>query len=200
MNQDGCQNEHCSVFCSGRGAERGQHQTESPGEETGQFIQRCRRTCRKDSDSTGRDTDSAEEEREVRGKTKINSFTVSPSTHRWPTVAWLCSSVHREFEETMDALQADIDQLESEKAELKQRINSQSKMTIDGLRGSGSSGIASIVTGIPGGKWSLSQCVNVFCSQLLQILYTSWREDRQQHNAVRRFNVRNLAAEWIQLE
>lgn len=52
----------------------------------------------------------------------------------------------------MDALQADIDQLESEKAELKQRINSQSKMTIDGLRGTGPSGIASIVTGIAGGE------------------------------------------------
>ncbi|XP_031435917.1 dynactin subunit 1 isoform X4 [Clupea harengus] len=57
----------------------------------------------------------------------------------------------KEFEETMDALQADIDQLESEKAELKQRINSQSKMTIEGLRGSPNSGIASIVTGITGG-------------------------------------------------
>ncbi|XP_031435915.1 dynactin subunit 1 isoform X3 [Clupea harengus] len=56
----------------------------------------------------------------------------------------------KEFEETMDALQADIDQLESEKAELKQRINSQSKMTIEGLRGSPNSGIASIVTGITG--------------------------------------------------
>lgn len=53
----------------------------------------------------------------------------------------------------MDALQADIDQLESEKAELKQRINSQSKMTIDGLRGTGPSGIASIVTGVAGGEW-----------------------------------------------
>lgn len=52
----------------------------------------------------------------------------------------------------MDALQADIDQLESEKAELKQRINSSSKMTIDGLRGSGQSGIASIVTGMSGGE------------------------------------------------
>uniref|UniRef100_A0A672I085 Dynactin subunit 1 n=1 Tax=Salarias fasciatus TaxID=181472 RepID=A0A672I085_SALFA len=56
----------------------------------------------------------------------------------------------KEFEETMDALQADIDQLEAEKAELKQRINSQSKMTMDGLRGSGTSGIASIVTGAAG--------------------------------------------------
>lgn len=53
----------------------------------------------------------------------------------------------------MDALQADIDQLESEKLELKQRINSQSKMTIDGLRGTGASGVASIVTGMAGGEW-----------------------------------------------
>ncbi|XP_063039650.1 dynactin subunit 1 [Engraulis encrasicolus] len=57
----------------------------------------------------------------------------------------------KEFEETMDALQADIDQLESEKAELKLRMNSQSKMTIEGLRGSPNSGIASIVSGITGG-------------------------------------------------
>lgn len=41
----------------------------------------------------------------------------------------------KDFEETMDALQADIDQLEAEKAELKQRLNSQSKRTIEGLRG-----------------------------------------------------------------
>ena len=70
----------------------------------------------------------------------------------------------REFEETMDALQADIDQLESEKAELKQRINSQSKMTIEGLRGSPNSGIASIVTGITGGERDcilLKSCVCV---------------------------------------
>ncbi|XP_008299114.1 dynactin subunit 1 [Stegastes partitus] len=60
----------------------------------------------------------------------------------------LLKKKEKEFEETMDALQADIDQLESEKAELKQRINSQSKMTIDGLRGTGPSGIASIVTGM----------------------------------------------------
>nr|XP_046268648.1 dynactin subunit 1 isoform X3 [Scatophagus argus] len=62
----------------------------------------------------------------------------------------LLKKKEKEFEETMDALQADIDQLESEKAELKQRINSQSKMTIDGLRGTSPSGIASIVTGIAG--------------------------------------------------
>lgn len=62
--------------------------------------------------------------------------------------------IFREFEETMDALQADIDQLEAEKAELKQRINSQSKMTIEGLvsRGPPASGIASFVQGSAGGK------------------------------------------------
>lgn len=63
-----------------------------------------------------------------------------------------CPPLYREFEETMDALQADIDQLESEKAELKLRISSQSKMGLEG-RGSTSSGIASIVTGIAGGEW-----------------------------------------------
>ncbi|XP_026194838.1 dynactin subunit 1 isoform X3 [Anabas testudineus] len=62
----------------------------------------------------------------------------------------LLKKKEKEFEETMDALQADIDQLESEKLELKQRINSQSKMTIDGLRGTGPSGIATIVTGMAG--------------------------------------------------
>ncbi|XP_051504539.1 dynactin subunit 1-like isoform X3 [Myxocyprinus asiaticus] len=58
----------------------------------------------------------------------------------------LLKKKEKEFEETMDALQADIDQLEAEKVELKQRINSQSKMTIEGLGGSPASGIASIVT------------------------------------------------------
>ncbi|XP_014867577.1 PREDICTED: dynactin subunit 1-like isoform X3 [Poecilia mexicana] len=59
----------------------------------------------------------------------------------------LLKKKEKEFEETMDALQADIDQLEAEKAELKQRIQNQSKMTIEGLRGSPGSGIASIVQG-----------------------------------------------------
>ncbi|XP_026794162.2 dynactin subunit 1 isoform X2 [Pangasianodon hypophthalmus] len=59
----------------------------------------------------------------------------------------LLKKKEKEFEETMDALQADIDQLEAEKTELRQRINSQSKMTIEGLRGNPASGIASIVTG-----------------------------------------------------
>ncbi|XP_017320263.1 dynactin subunit 1 isoform X2 [Ictalurus punctatus] len=59
----------------------------------------------------------------------------------------LLKKKEKEFEETMDALQADIDQLEAEKTELRQRINSQSKINIEGLRGSPGSGIASIVTG-----------------------------------------------------
>uniref|UniRef100_A0A3B5BME9 Dynactin subunit 1-like n=1 Tax=Stegastes partitus TaxID=144197 RepID=A0A3B5BME9_9TELE len=78
----------------------------------------------------------------------------------------LLKKKEKEFEETMDALQADIDQLESEKAELKQRINSQSKMTIDGLRGTGPSGIASIVTGMTAGVGSGSG-VQVIDSPLL---------------------------------
>lgn len=69
----------------------------------------------------------------------------------------------REFEETMDALQADIDQLEAEKAELKQRINTQSKMTIEGLRAPSASGIASIVQGSAGGN---------YCG----VMVTSWKQ------------------------
>lgn len=53
----------------------------------------------------------------------------------------------------MDALQADIDQLESEKLELKQRLNSQSKRTVEGLRGAPTLGIASVISGITGGGW-----------------------------------------------
>ncbi|XP_075308010.1 dynactin subunit 1-like isoform X1 [Odontesthes bonariensis] len=67
----------------------------------------------------------------------------------------LLKKKEKEFEETMDALQADIDQLEAEKAELKQRINNQSKMTIEGLRGPPASGIASIVHGSAGGEIGL---------------------------------------------
>ncbi|XP_077157499.1 dynactin subunit 1 isoform X4 [Paroedura picta] len=63
----------------------------------------------------------------------------------------LLKKKEKEFEETMDALQADIDQLESEKMELKQRLNSQSKRTIEGLRGAPASGIASVLSGITGG-------------------------------------------------
>ncbi|XP_076866566.1 dynactin subunit 1a isoform X3 [Brachyhypopomus gauderio] len=63
----------------------------------------------------------------------------------------LLKKKEKEFEETMDALQADIDQLEAEKAELKQRLNNQSRMTIEGLRAPPASGIASIVTGAAAG-------------------------------------------------
>ncbi|XP_059364600.1 dynactin subunit 1a isoform X5 [Carassius carassius] len=62
----------------------------------------------------------------------------------------LLKKKEKEFEETMDALQADIDQLEAEKAELKQRINNQSRAT-EGFRGPQASGIASIVTGTTAG-------------------------------------------------
>ncbi|KAJ6658613.1 hypothetical protein lerEdw1_020001, partial [Lerista edwardsae] len=63
----------------------------------------------------------------------------------------LLKKKEKEFEETMDALQADIDQLESEKLELKQRLNSQSKRTVEGLRGAPTLGIASVISGITGG-------------------------------------------------
>uniref|UniRef100_A0A672N7A2 Dynactin subunit 1 n=1 Tax=Sinocyclocheilus grahami TaxID=75366 RepID=A0A672N7A2_SINGR len=70
----------------------------------------------------------------------------------------LLKKKEKEFEETMDALQADIDQLEAEKVELKQRIINQSKMTMEGLRGSQASGIASIVTcGITAGKRNIRE-------------------------------------------
>ncbi|XP_053716592.1 dynactin subunit 1-like isoform X3 [Synchiropus splendidus] len=75
----------------------------------------------------------------------------------------------KEFEETMDALQADIDQLEAEKAELKQRVNNQSKMTIEGLRGPAIAGIASVVQGSVGGTTSaMSGPLQVVDSPLLR--------------------------------
>ncbi|XP_016346371.1 dynactin subunit 1-like [Sinocyclocheilus anshuiensis] len=68
----------------------------------------------------------------------------------------------------MDALQADIDQLESEKAELKQRINNQSRAA-EGFRGPQASGIASIVTGnAAGGVSGVSGEVQVVDSPLLK--------------------------------
>ncbi|XP_076604663.1 dynactin subunit 1 isoform X2 [Chaetodon auriga] len=82
----------------------------------------------------------------------------------------LLKKKEKEFEETMDALQADIDQLESEKAELKQRINSQSKMTIDGLRGSGPSGIASIVTGMAGEEQKANMVSGVGSGSGVQVI------------------------------
>ncbi|XP_054457216.1 dynactin subunit 1-like isoform X2 [Anoplopoma fimbria] len=81
----------------------------------------------------------------------------------------LLKKKEKEFEETMDALQADIDQLEAEKTELKQRINSQSKMTIEGLRAPPASGIASIVQGSAGGlPPSLAGPLQVVDSPLLR--------------------------------
>uniref|UniRef100_A0A8C5H8G2 Dynactin subunit 1 n=1 Tax=Gouania willdenowi TaxID=441366 RepID=A0A8C5H8G2_GOUWI len=77
----------------------------------------------------------------------------------------LLKKKEKEFEETMDALQADIDQLESEKSELKLRMNSQSKLGGDGLRGS--SGVASIVTGMAGGERQCYFISNVIDSPLL---------------------------------
>ncbi|KAJ4949658.1 hypothetical protein JOQ06_021167 [Pogonophryne albipinna] len=81
----------------------------------------------------------------------------------------LLKKKEKEFEETMDALQADIDQLEAEKAELKQRITSQSKMTIEGLRAPAASGIANIVQGSAGGlPPSMAGSVQVVDSPLLR--------------------------------
>ncbi|CAG5929371.1 unnamed protein product [Menidia menidia] len=81
----------------------------------------------------------------------------------------LLKKKEKEFEETMDALQADIDQLEAEKAELKQRITNQSKMTIEGLRGSPAAGIASIVHGSAGGvPPSMAGSMQVVDSPLLK--------------------------------
>ncbi|XP_028250752.1 dynactin subunit 1 isoform X3 [Parambassis ranga] len=82
----------------------------------------------------------------------------------------LLKKKEKEFEETMDALQADIDQLESEKAELKQRVNSQSKMTIDGLRGPGPSGIASIVTGMAGEEQKATMMSGVGSGSGVQVI------------------------------
>uniref|UniRef100_A0A671P249 Dynactin subunit 1 n=1 Tax=Sinocyclocheilus anshuiensis TaxID=1608454 RepID=A0A671P249_9TELE len=79
----------------------------------------------------------------------------------------LLKKKEKEFEETMDALQADIDQLESEKAELKQRISNQPRAT-EGFRGPQASGIASIVTGTAAGVSGVSGVVQVVDSPLLK--------------------------------
>uniref|UniRef100_A0A8C2D7J1 Dynactin subunit 1 n=1 Tax=Cyprinus carpio TaxID=7962 RepID=A0A8C2D7J1_CYPCA len=76
----------------------------------------------------------------------------------------LLKKKEKEFEETMDALQADIDQLEAEKAELKQRISNQSRAA-EGFRGPQVSGIASIVTATTAG---VSGEVQVVDSPLLK--------------------------------
>ncbi|XP_072315553.1 dynactin subunit 1-like [Eucyclogobius newberryi] len=72
----------------------------------------------------------------------------------------LLKKKEKEFEETMDALQADIDQLEAEKMELKQRLNNQSKMTVESLRGVPAAGIASIVQGSAAGLTGPLQVVD----------------------------------------
>ncbi|XP_059891660.1 dynactin subunit 1a isoform X4 [Gadus macrocephalus] len=105
----------------------------------------------------------------------------------------LLKKKEKEFEETMDALQADIDQLEAEKAELKQRLNNQSKMTIEGLRGQqAASGIASIVQGaaVPAGMApAVAGPMQVVDSPLL----------RQQVDA-QRLGMRHLKNENIRLK
>lgn len=106
----------------------------------------------------------------------------------------LLKKKEKEFEETMDALQADIDQLEAEKAELKQRLNSQSRMTIEGLRGTPASGIASIVTGgstggVVSGIANVSGTVQVVDSPLLK-----------QQMDVQRFAIKHLKNENYRLK
>ncbi|XP_061665051.1 dynactin subunit 1-like [Syngnathoides biaculeatus] len=96
----------------------------------------------------------------------------------------LLKKKEKEFEETMDALQADIDQLEAEKAELKLRINSQSKMTIEGLRGVPASGMASVLQGSAGGG-----PVQVVDSPLLQ-----------QQLEAQRLGMKHLKAENVRLK
>ena len=66
---------------------------------------------------------------------------------------------YREFEETMDALQADIDALEQEKLELKEKLKIISKKTLlEGLsRQTNQSGIAAIVTGSVKGQGTKGQ-------------------------------------------
>ncbi|XP_077445091.1 dynactin subunit 1a isoform X2 [Stigmatopora argus] len=100
----------------------------------------------------------------------------------------LLKKKEKEFEETMDALQADIDQLEAEKAELKQRINNQSKMTIEGLRGAPASGMASLgpAGGLPS---SLTGQMQVVDSPLLR-----------QQIEVQRLAIKRLKTENIRLK
>lgn len=146
------------LWLAGWGAEWGQRPSQSAGEEAGQFIPGCRWAGGKDPDQAGWGPDTAEKEGEVSSsnwKGTVNWESVAPRGCKWCHI-FSTVFLHRDFEETMDALQADIDQLESEKLELKQRINSQSKMSADGaLQGTGPSGIASMVSGITGGESAL---------------------------------------------
>ncbi|XP_074517891.1 dynactin subunit 1-like isoform X2 [Halichoeres trimaculatus] len=113
----------------------------------------------------------------------------------------LLKKKEKEFEETMDALQADIDQLEAEKAELKQRMNNQSKMTIESLRGPPSSGIASIVQGSAGGlPQSLVGPVQVVDSPLLRQQVEAQRLGiKQLKNENNRFKAEKMRAQLASL-
>lgn len=112
----------------------------------------------------------------------------------------LLKKKEKEFEETMDALQADIDQLEAEKAELKQRMNSQSKMTIENLRGPPSSGIASIVQGSTGGLPPLVGPVQVVDSPLLRQQVEAQRLGiKQLKNENNRFKAEKMRAQLASL-
>ncbi|XP_067884131.1 dynactin subunit 1-like isoform X3 [Heterodontus francisci] len=96
----------------------------------------------------------------------------------------------KEFDETMDALQADIDQLESEKMELKQRLSSQSKRTIEGLRGSPGSGIASIVTGtgsvqVTGGPGPIQIKDSPFLLEHIEALRLSVKQLKNENNQLK---------------
>lgn len=131
----------------GGGAERGQRAPEPAGEEAGHLHQGRRRAGGEDPDQAGREPGPAEEEGEVGTSGSSAGASALPAPSRSALLPL------REFEETMDALQADIDQLEAEKAELKQRIANQSKMTIEGLvsRGVASSNTAAAAAQGPAG-------------------------------------------------
>ncbi|XP_066488821.1 dynactin subunit 1 isoform X4 [Tiliqua scincoides] len=90
-------------------------------------------------------------ERKLDSSSKDADDRVEKIQNRLEETQALLKKKEKEFEETMDALQADIDQLESEKLELKQRLNNQSKRTVEGLRGAPALGIASVISGITGG-------------------------------------------------
>ena len=65
-------------------------------------------------------------------------------------MSWGLLSVFREYEETMDALQNDIDNLEREKVDMKKRLDAYSKKSLlaDLARhASSSSSIAAVVAG-----------------------------------------------------
>ncbi|KTG02138.1 hypothetical protein cypCar_00031361 [Cyprinus carpio] len=90
--------------------------------------------------------------KELKKSLKIKGEELSEASVRLSFLEKKLDSASKDADERVEKIQmvldetADIDQLEAEKVELKQRIISQSKMTVEGLRGSQASGIASIVT------------------------------------------------------